>query len=204
MKKIFTIIALISFSACLYAQTSNLNDTCSNGTLSINLNTPKTIYHKVNTAYLAVAAQASSTKHNSSQISLTKKSDVNPNIVGTYTDCYTATDPENLKVECCRTVVVQKDSSTASIAAQLEQSIIIYPNPVLGEHFKVKLGSNFISSQTTIHLIDINGREIQKLHYSVSANGFIDVSLQQGISKGLYLMIIKHENAVVVRKLNVE
>jgi hypothetical protein len=58
----------------------------------IDLHTLDTVLHDVNTPYSAVNATASDNLYNSTQISLTKTSNVNPYKLGTYQDTYTATD----------------------------------------------------------------------------------------------------------------
>ena len=58
----------------------------------IDLHTLDDVYHPVNTPYTPTDATASDNLFNSTQISLTEASDVNPFVLGTYTDTYVATD----------------------------------------------------------------------------------------------------------------
>lgn len=58
----------------------------------IDLRTLDVIMHPVNTPYTPVEATASDNLYNNTQISLTKTSNVNPYVLGTYADTYTATD----------------------------------------------------------------------------------------------------------------
>ncbi|MFY0645173.1 MAG: DUF5011 domain-containing protein, partial [Bacteroidia bacterium] len=58
----------------------------------IDLHTLDTVWHEVNTEYNPVNATASDNLYNSTQISLTSSSNVNPYLLGTYQDSYTATD----------------------------------------------------------------------------------------------------------------
>ena len=58
----------------------------------INLHTLDTVLHDVNTPYNPVDATASDNLYSTTQISLTKTSNVNPYVLGTYEDTYTATD----------------------------------------------------------------------------------------------------------------
>jgi PKD repeat protein len=58
----------------------------------IDLRTLDVIYHPVNSVYTPVDATASDNLYNTTQISLTKTSNVNPYVLGTYADTYTATD----------------------------------------------------------------------------------------------------------------
>jgi hypothetical protein len=59
---------------------------------TINLNTLDTIYHPVNTAYTPVQASASDNYYDNSQVSLTRTSNVNAFVLGTYQDVFVATD----------------------------------------------------------------------------------------------------------------
>jgi PKD repeat protein len=58
----------------------------------ISLNTLDTVYHVVNSKYVAVQASVSDNFYDNTQVSLTKSSNVNPYKLGLYTDTYTATD----------------------------------------------------------------------------------------------------------------
>jgi hypothetical protein len=58
----------------------------------INLNTLDTVYHNVNDPYTPVNASVTDNLYNNTQVSLTRKSNVNPFTLGLYTDTYTATD----------------------------------------------------------------------------------------------------------------
>ena len=58
----------------------------------IDLRTLDVIDHPVNEPYTPVSATASDNLYDNTQISLTQTSDVNPYVLGTYTDTYTATD----------------------------------------------------------------------------------------------------------------
>ncbi|MEY2923597.1 MAG: hypothetical protein RLZZ337_137 [Bacteroidota bacterium] len=58
----------------------------------IDLRTLDVIYHPVNAPYTPVSATASDNLYNNTQISLTQSSNVNPYVLGTYADTYTATD----------------------------------------------------------------------------------------------------------------
>ncbi len=58
----------------------------------IDLHTLDTVWHEVNTNYNPVNATASDNLYNTTQISLTMTSNVNPFVLGTYQDTYTATD----------------------------------------------------------------------------------------------------------------
>ena len=58
----------------------------------IDLHTLDTVWHEVNTPYNPVDATVSDNLYDNTQVSLTKSSNVNPYVLGTYYDTYTATD----------------------------------------------------------------------------------------------------------------
>ncbi|MBT8448726.1 MAG: DUF5011 domain-containing protein [Gammaproteobacteria bacterium] len=72
----------------------------------IDLHTLDEIYHPVNTPYTPTDATASDNLFNSTQISLTESSDVNPFVLGTYADTYVATDAAGNASTKVRTVYV--------------------------------------------------------------------------------------------------
>lgn len=72
----------------------------------IDLRTLDMIYHTVNTPYTPVAPTASDNLYSTTEISLTQTSDVNPYVLGTYSDTYTATDAAGNIATKVRTVHV--------------------------------------------------------------------------------------------------
>lgn len=77
----------------------------------IELNTLPTIYHNVNSPYTPIPATASDNLYNSTQISLTSTSNVDPYTLGTYQDTYTATDAAGNTATKIRTVIVIDDEA---------------------------------------------------------------------------------------------
>ncbi|MBT8448335.1 MAG: DUF5011 domain-containing protein, partial [Gammaproteobacteria bacterium] len=81
----------------------------------IDLRTLDVIEHPVNTPYTPVAPTASDNLFDNTQISLTQSSDVNPYVLGTYADTYTATDASGNVATKVRTVhVVDNQAPTVS------------------------------------------------------------------------------------------
>ena len=77
----------------------------------IDLRTLDVTYHPVNTPYTPVSATAADNLYNTTQISLTQSSNVNPYVLGTYADTYTATDAAGNVSTKIRTVhVVDQES----------------------------------------------------------------------------------------------
>lgn len=81
----------------------------------IDLRTLDVIEHEVNNPYTPVAPTASDNLYDNTQISLTQSSNVNPYVLGTYQDTYTATDAAGNVSTKVRTVhVVDNEAPTLS------------------------------------------------------------------------------------------
>lgn len=185
MKKLITLSAFL-FPFLVFAQTK----TCTNGTLSIDLLTPASVDHKVNTAYTPTMPVASSTVYSSNFISLVKKSsDVDPNFTGIYTECYEATDKDGLKVECCRNVVV-KNTMSGSVANVQTFQILVFPNPAIDKQFTVKLFNSVSAGNIELTLCDLTGREVLNISQPFQSQITISAS-DYFINSGLYTLSVK-------------
>jgi len=81
----------------------------------INLNTFDIVYHEVRTPYSSVSASVSDNYYTGSAVSLNKIfSDVNANVLGTYTEVYEAVDGSLNATQKTRTVIVQ-DTKAPSV-----------------------------------------------------------------------------------------
>lgn len=166
------------------------------------MNTKDIVYHKINTAYSAT--EAISSIYSSSKVSLTKTSDVNLYAVGIYKECYTATDPDNLKVECCRTVVVQNETTASSNLLVSNQKNNVFPNPIVNQEFTIKLGANFNTALVNIYLIDLTGKEIYTGQHSVASNQMIPMSIEKKMAKGLYSLLVKQDGEIAVVRVSID
>jgi PKD repeat protein len=72
----------------------------------INLNTLPTVLHPVNTIYTPVQATVTDNLYDNTQVSLVSESNVNPFVLGTYYDTYTATDASGNVTVVKREVIV--------------------------------------------------------------------------------------------------
>lgn len=72
----------------------------------INLNTLPTVLHPVNTIYTPVQATVTDNLYDNTQVSLVSESNVNPFVLGTYYDTYTATDASGNVTIVKREVIV--------------------------------------------------------------------------------------------------
>lgn len=85
----------------------------------ISLNTFDVVRHEVRTAYNSVPASVSDNYYVSGQVSLVKIfSDVNANLLGTYTEVYEAIDGSGNKTQKTRTVIVE-DTEAPSIWGEI-------------------------------------------------------------------------------------
>ena len=84
---------------------------------TINLNTLDSVYHPVNAKYTPVEATVSDNFYDETQVSLVRSSNVNPYVLGKYTDTYTATDASGNQTVRQRWVVVY-DSVAPTISGK--------------------------------------------------------------------------------------
>lgn len=121
----------------------------------IDLNTPDVVCVKYRTPYNSVQPTASDNYYSSNQISLVKKSsDVDVNVIGTYTEVFEAIDGSGNKTTKTRIVQVKADCQTVGLDELNLVHISIFPNP----------GNGFVSVQgftsadvISYHVIDANG-----------------------------------------------
>jgi hypothetical protein len=188
MKKLIT-LAVFLFPFLGFTQ----NKTCTNYTLSIDLNTQDKVYHKVNTPYNSTAPSAASTIHPSNQISLVKKSsDVNPYVPGIYTECFEAIDKDGLKVECCRTVIVE-NNMTSAVSDIQPFEISVFPNPAVNEQITIQLGNPISSENIELTLCDMLGRQV--FHLSQPFQNNISLSTEgYQLHSGVYTLTVKQGN----------
>lgn len=121
---------------------------------------------------------------------------------GTYTVCFTVTDPvSGEETKTCTEVNVT--SSIDEHVQQLYESIYTYPNPAKGISeigFELKNSSN-----VNIELLDITGRQIQRIKNGFYTSGKHNVYFDtQSLSAGMYLLHIKAGDYLVNKKLIIE
>ncbi|MBI1306421.1 MAG: T9SS type A sorting domain-containing protein [Bacteroidetes bacterium] len=194
---------LFLFSNPFFANSTSLvddNHGCSNGSLRIELNTPDTVVHTIRTAYNSVMPEAFSGKWNKAGISLVlTSSNVNPNVPGTYKECYTATDGDGLSVSCCRTVIVKEEQSS-SVSEINNNAVSVFPNPVDDGKFTVRFTESFASNHVTIRLTDVTGRIVYETNASSTEDLVVDVSALN-LSKGIYALQIQSSDRTAVKSL---
>lgn len=103
----------------------------------IDLHTSDTVYHRVNEPYAAVEASASDNFYDKTQVSLSRKSNVNPFVLGLYTDVYTATDASGnvaIKKRWVRVVDLEAPTIFSKVGPALELGL--YSNVRLSDYLK--------------------------------------------------------------------
>lgn len=101
----------------------------------IHLNTTDTLYHPVNQPYVRVMASVTDNVSDSSEISLTFTSNVNPFQIGTYKDEYNATDQSGNTTKRIRYVKVYDNEGpviSSSVGPVLKLGL--YSNPRLSDY----------------------------------------------------------------------
>ncbi|MBO6516155.1 MAG: DUF5011 domain-containing protein [Bacteroidia bacterium] len=104
----------------------------------INLNTLDTVTHLVNSPYTPVEASVTDNLYDYTQVSLTRNSNVNPFLLGLYTDEYTATDASgNVTVRNRWVRVVDEESPVIASKAGPVIRLGLYSNVRLSEYLKL-------------------------------------------------------------------
>jgi hypothetical protein len=199
MKTLFSLLIMLAFAFNALAQKK-----CTNQTLSILLNSLDTVKIDVNSVYVTVQPTVSSTVWTTDKISITKVGNVNSRVPGIYSECFSATDQDGLKVECCRTIVVQdKSGSGASVSSVNPSKIQIFPNPVTGKHFTL-LGNTILKGGLTeISICNISGQIILNETIIMSETFEFDFPSEINLKAGLYILNLKQNEVFVQSKIMV-
>ncbi|OFY67565.1 MAG: hypothetical protein A3H98_03515 [Bacteroidetes bacterium RIFCSPLOWO2_02_FULL_36_8] len=80
-----------------------------------------------------------------------------------------------------------------------ENSVLIYPNPFTGNTV-VHFTGNF-KEKTLVRIFDIFGKEVYYFYFQIASNVFIP---ERNFKKGIYIMKIFDNNAVIVKKFIVQ
>lgn len=154
----------------------------------IDLQTSDTVCVKWRTSYIRTQPKVTDNYYNSNQVSLTlKMSDVDPNIIGFYTDVYEAIDGSGNKTTKIRIVKVSADcGNTASINNPNSLQLNLYPNPAQG-FIAIQLTDSYTSDEPlTITIVTMDGKKV--FESTINKELKIDVS---GLANGIYTIGIK-------------
>lgn len=165
-------------------------------TLFIDLNTPDTICHKVNTSYNSVLPSVSSTIYPSTQLSLQFiSSSVNPNVLGLYIEEFKAMDPSGTTVIKRRFVRVSDTCGiNTSNKSVFSNGFNIYPNP---SHKDLNIITT-TEKEIKVTLMDAVGKMIEvgvysgSLFYTIDTKNYID---------GAYFIRIEIDNQIWTNKM---
>lgn len=159
----------------------------------INLNTPDEVCVKYQTPYNSVQPTVTDNFYSSGQISLVKKSsDVNTNVIGTYTEVFEAVDGSGNITTKTRIVHVKYDCNTVGIQQQKLNTVSIYPNPGNGHISIIGLENQ---DEAFVSVYNANGA----LVYNSSMTDSIDLS---GLSMGLYFIQITQNKEIITLTYN--
>lgn len=177
---------------------------CTNQTLSILLNSLDTVKIDVNSVYVPVQPTVSSSVWTTDKISITKVGNVNSRVPGIYSECFSATDQDGLKVECCRTIVVQdKSGSGASVNSFNPSKVHIFPNPVTGNHLTL-IGNTIIKGGfSEIKLCNLTGQIILSETIQISETFEFDLPTETCLKPGLYVLSLIQNGVLVQAKFSV-
>lgn len=161
---------------------------------TINLNTADEISWIVNTPYTPVQPTVTDNYYNSSQISLTKTSNVNPNKLGLYYEEYTATDGSgNISI---RRRYVRIVEAPAGIAIQDKNiPFYLYPNPSTGI---VNILFNYTNTENTeIEIYNFTGKLVAE------SKGTNRINLGEE-ANGIYTLRIKTDTGMFTQKVSIQ
>lgn len=165
-------------------------------TLFIDLNTPDTVCHKVNTPYNSVIPTVYSTIYPNTQLNLQLiSSSIDPNVKGTYIEEFKAMDPSGTTVFKRRFVRVSDTCGiNTSNKSVFSNGFNIYPNPC----------QNVLNIITTsekeikVTLMDAVGKMIEEWVYSGSLFYTIDT---KNYINGAYFIRIEIDNQIWANKV---
>jgi hypothetical protein len=134
----------------------------------INLKTADTILWPINTAYIAVEPTVKDNYYNTSQITLTKTSNVNAYKLGLYFDEYTATDGSG-NVSVLRRYVKIVDAQAGIAVLEKNQGVNVYPNPSSGK-FNIIYKSD-LQEDLAIEVYNVTGKLVAVIKGDNGKNG---------------------------------
>lgn len=165
----------------------------------INLKTADTILWPINTAYIAVEPTVKDNYYNTSQITLTKTSNVNAYKLGLYFDEYTATDGSG-NVSVLRRYVKIVDAQAGIAVLEKNQGVNVYPNPSSGK-FNIIYKSD-LQEDLAIEVYNVTGKLVAVIKGDNGKNGIQTIDLSWEAS-GLYTIKISTNSRTIVRKVSV-
>jgi hypothetical protein len=167
----------------------------------IDLQTSDTVCVKWRTAYKRIQPKVSDNYYPSNQVSLAlKMSDVDPNIIGLYTDVYEAIDASGNKTTKIRIVKVSMDcAQTASINSFNSIQMEMYPNPAQN-FISVQMTNLYASDELlTIMMVSMDGKKV--FESTIDAALRIDVG---GIANGPYTIVVKGGGQIINKMVLVQ
>jgi hypothetical protein len=72
--------------------------------------------------------------------------------------------------------------------------IIIYPNPVRGDHFYIKTTADLLSKEVLVSITDLGGRKLLSKRVK-NNNGNIEMQLNKPLTGGIYLVRVNNHLA---------
>jgi hypothetical protein len=167
----------------------------------IDLQTSDTICVKWRTAYIRVQPKVSDNYYPSNQVSLTlKTSDVNPNIIGFYTEVYEAIDASGNRTTKIRIVKVSADcAQSASAFMPHSIQINLYPNPAQTDFLIQLSDAQNRDALLSITMVSMDGKKV--FESTIDDALKIDVV---GLANGPYTVVVKGGGQVINKMVLVQ
>lgn len=167
----------------------------------INFNGPQVVTIPRWGFYDETAVEAIDNYYEQSEITLTSSGTVDKNKVGNYIITYCAKDPSGNESCAERTIVVAETAETVGLKEIDESDVSVYPNPT--REF-LTIEANLSTSQNLqISVVDMMGRTVMNLTPQNADHLETTINVST-LESGPYMVLVKTNNAVVVKKVTVE
>lgn len=159
---------LILFILFAVASQSNAQNSIDTIAPQINLNTPDTICHQINTTYISIRVSVSDNYYPSNQIAISKTGSVNVNNIGIYSETFTALDGSGNSSSKTRFIYVNdcQGIATGTVKTISKNKFQAFPNPFTDKiNITNILPSNIIELRTIEGDLIWRGKNIQEENF---------------------------------------
>ncbi|MBO6517251.1 MAG: T9SS type A sorting domain-containing protein [Bacteroidia bacterium] len=159
------------------------------------MNTEDTVFHVVNSEYFPTRATVTDNCSDSTNVSLTVNSNVNPYVVGCYQEYHTAVDSSGNRSLKIRTICVRSSLDLSAKVVSEDALFQVYPNPTSGT-FQAQIG---LEDREGLEVVVKNmlGETVERFDL-VDEQNLIDIGSQPS---GMYIVTLRTNGVGYVRKV---